>query len=83
MYQLNQQKKWIQHLQSHQSLSPSTIEQAVDKVIKCAEIIMQNAILLQQEIHQLCAENQHQKRKQQASRYFIQAGGSLTGAKEQ
>jgi len=44
---------------------------------------MQNAILLQQEIHQLCAENQHQKRKQQASKYFIQAGGSLTDAKEQ
>ena len=44
---------------------------------------MQNAILLQQEIHQLRAENQHQKRKQQASRYFIQAGGSLTGAEEQ
>jgi len=44
---------------------------------------MQNAILLQQEIHQLRAENQCQKRKRQASRYFIQAGGSLTGAEEQ
>jgi len=55
----------------------------VNKVIKCAEITMQNAILLQQEIHQLCTENQCQKRKQQASRYFIQAGGSLTGAEEQ
>jgi len=55
----------------------------VNKVIKCAEITMQNAILLQQEIHQLRAENQCQKRKRQASRYFIQAGGSLTGAEEQ
>jgi len=55
----------------------------VNKVIKYIEIIIQNAILLQQEIHQLYTENQHQKRKQQASRYFIQAGGSLTDAEEQ
>jgi len=52
-------------------------------MIKYVEITMQNAILLQQEIHQFYAENQHQKRKQQASRYFIQAGGSLTDAEEQ
>ena len=55
----------------------------MDKVIKYTEIIIQNVILLQQEIHQLHTENKHQKRKQQASRYFIQAGGSLTGAEEQ
>jgi len=52
-------------------------------MIKYIEITIQNAILLQQEIHQLYTENQHQKRKQQASRYFIQAGGSLTDAEEQ
>ncbi|KKA21527.1 hypothetical protein T310_4444 [Rasamsonia emersonii CBS 393.64] len=44
---------------------------------------MQNTILLQQEIHQLCTENQRRKRKREAPRYFIQAGGSLTGAEGQ
>jgi len=64
-------------------VSPSTLEQAVDKVIKSAEITMQNAILLQQEVNQLCAANQCLKRKQEASRYFIATDGSLTGAEEQ
>jgi len=32
-------------------------------IYKQAEITMQNAILLQQEVNQLCAANQHLKRK--------------------
>ncbi|KAL1979209.1 hypothetical protein VTN96DRAFT_6506 [Rasamsonia emersonii] len=80
--QLDQQKKRIQHLRSHQTVSPSTLEQAVDKVIKSAEITMQNTILLQQEVNQLCVANQHLKRKRH-QRYFLATGGSLTGAEGQ
>ena len=40
IYQLDQQKKQIQHLQSQQTVSPSTLEQAVDKVIKNTETIL-------------------------------------------
>ena len=40
---------------------------------------MQNSILLQQEIHQLCALNKHQKEKKKRTQAFIQDGGSLTG----
>jgi len=64
-------------------VSSSTLEQAVDKVIKSTEIIIQNAILLQQEVNQLCAANQCLKRKWEASRYFIATGGSLTDAEGQ
>jgi len=52
-------------------------------MIKNAEIIMQNAILLQQEVNQLYAVNQHLKRKQEASRYFIATDNSLIDAEEQ
>jgi len=44
---------------------------------------MQNAILLQQEVNQLYAVNQHLKRKQEASRYFIATDNSLIDAEEQ
>ena len=51
------------------------------KVVRGAEMTMQNAILLQHEVNQLCMENRHQKQRQAAPRAFIQAGGSLTGAR--
>jgi hypothetical protein len=53
--QLEKQKRRIQNLQSRQLISPSTMEQAVDKIVKSAEITMQNAVLVQQEIQQLRA----------------------------
>jgi len=64
-------------------VSSSTLEQAVDKVIKSTEIIIQNTILLQQEVNQLHAANQCLKRKQEASRYFIAISSSLIDAEEQ
>ncbi|KAL4766692.1 hypothetical protein BDW60DRAFT_202031, partial [Aspergillus nidulans var. acristatus] len=42
-----------------------------------------NAVLVQQEIQQLCTGIKYQKEKQKTSRYFIQAGGSLTGSEGQ
>ena len=52
----------------------------MEKVVRGAEMTMQNAVLLQHEVHQLRMENQHQRKKRAAPRAFIQAGGSLTGA---
>ena len=51
----------------------------LEKVIKGAEMAMQNSILLQQELHQLHTSNKYQKGKKK-TRAFIQDGGSLTGA---
>ena len=45
--QLEKQKQRIEHLRSRQSISPSTMEQAVDKIVKGAEITIQNAVLVQ------------------------------------
>ena len=77
LYQLNQQKKQLQELQK-QSLSSIAAEQMLEKVIKGAEMAMQNSVLLQQEVHQLQASNKHQKEKKNI-RAFIQDEGSLTG----
>ena len=79
LYQLNQQKKQIQELQKH-SLSSIAAEQMLEKVIKGAEMAMQNSVLLQQELHQLHTSNEYQKKKKKTTRAFIQDGGSLTGA---
>ena len=54
-------------------------EQTLKKVIKGAETVIQNSILLQQEIHQLHTSNNHQKLKKMMTQAFIQDGGSLTG----
>jgi len=59
------------------------VDQAVDKMIKSAGVTMQNIILLQQEVNQLCASNQRQKKKKEITRRFIQTGGSLTGMEGQ
>lgn len=56
------------------------MDQAVSKMIKGAKMTMQNAVLLQQEIHQLRTGDTCQKRKQGRSRHFIQNGGSLLAA---
>ena len=59
-------------------VSPSVIDKAMEKVIKGAEMTMQNALLLQQQNHQLQAENQYRKKRKQRTKHFIQDGGSLT-----
>ena len=78
LYQLNQQKKQIQELQQ-QALSSVIAEQTLEKVMKGVEMAMQNSILLQQEIHQFCTSNKHQRDKKMMTQAFIQDGGSLTG----
>lgn len=55
----------------------------MEKVVKSAEITMQNAVLLKQETRQLREENRRQKRKRELPRCFIQTGGSLAGANGQ
>lgn len=78
LYQLNKQKRQLQDLQS-QDLSSLIAGEVLEKFIKRTEVAMQNAVLLQQEVHQLRASEKRQKEKKKASRYFIQDGGSLTG----
>ena len=79
VHQLEKQKKRIENLQSHQ-ISPTVVGQAMQKIVQGAEMTMQNALLLHEEIHYLRTENQHQKRRKQHPRSYIQNGGSLTGA---
>ena len=52
----------------------------MEKVIKGAEMTMQNALLLQQQNHQLLSENQYRKKRKGRAKHFIQDGGSLTVA---
>ena len=61
-------------------VSLSVIDKAMEKVIKGAEMTMQNALLLQQQNHQLQAENQYRKKRRHRAKHFIQDGGSLTVA---
>ena len=77
LYQLNRQKQQLQELQN-QDLSSLVAEEALQKIMKGAEIAMQNAVLLQEEVHRLQRLNQ-QKNKRKAPRRFIQNGGGLSG----
>lgn len=54
--QLESQKKRINHLQNHQ-VSPSTMQEAMGRVIRGAEMTMQNAILLQHEFARVISTN--------------------------
>ena len=56
------------------------MDKAIEKVIKGAEMTMQNALLLQQQNHQLLTENVYKKKRKQRAKHFIQDGGSLTVA---
>ena len=56
----HQKKKTASFKQHVDVVSPSVMDKAIEKVIKGAEMsqmTMQNALLLQQENHQLQAEN--------------------------
>ena len=54
-------------------------EQVLEKFMKSTELVMQDAVLLKQELHQVRTSNKHQKEKKMMTRAFIQDGGSLTG----
>ena len=77
-YQLELQKKKIEYLKG--AVSPSTVDEAMGKIIKSAEVTMQNAILMQQQIHELLPETQYRKKRKERNKHFIQNGGSLTVA---
>ena len=76
--QLEQQKKKIEYLK--RTVSPSIVDEAMKKVVKGVEMTMQNAPLLQQQIHQLESENQYRRKIKGRTKQFIQNGGSLTVA---
>lgn len=56
---------------------PYIKDEAMRKVIKVAEMTMQNALLLQHENLQVQPENQYRRRRKNRRRHFIQNGGSL------
>jgi len=62
---------------------PSSISQAVDQVVKGCQIAMNNTVLLEHEIKQLCVANQYQKHKQETARSYITTGGILTAEEGQ
>ena len=82
LYQLDHQKKEFQALQD-QGLSSFVAEGMLEKAIKGAEVAMQNAVLLQQEICQLRTADKRKRDKKKTPRRFIQEGGSLTGQEGQ
>ena len=61
-------------------VSPSVIDKAMEKVIKGAEMTMQNALLLQQQNYQLQEAHQYRRKRKERAKHFIQDGGSLTVA---
>ena len=62
-------------------MSLSTVDEVPKKVIKSADVTMQNALLLQQQVHhQLELENQYRRKRKERTRHFIRDGGSLTVA---
>lgn len=75
IYKLEKQKQRIESLRG--VVSPSTVDEAMKKVIKGAEMTMQNAILLQQRVDKLQSENQYRKTRRERTRQFIKNGGSL------
>jgi len=62
--ELEKQAKLIKNLWQQCTHSPpSSISEAVDKVVKGCQIAMNNTVFLEHEIKQLCAANQCQKHK--------------------
>ena len=58
----------------------SVIDKAIEKMIKNTEITIQNALLLQQQNHQLLSENKYRRKRKGRAKHFIQDKGSLTNA---
>ena len=52
-------------------------EQMLEKIIKSVKKTMQDHILSQQELHQLCMSNNHQEEKKKTEQTFIQDEESL------
>lgn len=77
LYQLNRQKEQLHELQN-QAMSSAVAESMLGKVIKGAEIAMQNAVLLQDQLQCYQTASEYQKKKKAIPRKFIQDGGSLT-----
>ena len=81
LHQLEHQKKKIAYFKQHiDVVSPSLMDKAMEKVIKGAEMTMQNALLLQQQNYQLQEAHQYRRKRKERAKHFIQDGGSLTVA---
>lgn len=53
------------------TLPLSMVDEATMEMIKNAEMIMQNALLLQQQVYQLEAENQYRRKRKGRAKQFI------------
>ena len=71
LHQLEHHKKIMSFKQHVDAVSPSVMDRAIEKVIKGAEITIQNALLLQQQNHQLLTENDYRKKRKQRTKHFI------------
>lgn len=74
------EKKIASFKQHIDVVSPSMMDKAMKKVIKGAEITMQNTLLLQQQNNQLQEVHQYRKKRKERAKHFIQDGESLTVA---
>ncbi|KAL2008985.1 hypothetical protein VTN00DRAFT_7179 [Thermoascus crustaceus] len=63
--------------------SQSSPNQAIIQLAKACESTMHEVLMLRQQMEELRAANQHQKRKREAPRSFIATGGILAGAQGQ
>lgn len=79
LHRLEEQKKKVEYLRG--TISPSLEDEAMKKMVKSAEMTIQNSLLLQQQTHQLESENQLRRKRKGRTKQAIQNGGSLTVAK--
>ncbi len=82
--ELKHQTKLIkQYLQHCTQSSPSSIEQALNQLIKSCHMMMHNAVLLASQNKKLFIENQRQKWKWAQKQSYIAREGVLSGGKAQ
>ena len=71
----------IRHLINQNSQSPPN--QAINQMAKACETTMHEVLMLWNQVQDLNAANQRQKRKRETVRSYISEGGILTGAEGQ
>jgi hypothetical protein len=77
--QLELQSKAIKdYIKRRTKSPPSLTDLALNQLVKGCEMAMNSAVLLREEVRQLRAENQRQKKKRAKRRSYIATGGVLT-----
>src|SRR5450432_572319 len=76
--ELELQTKAIKDYLQHARSPPSPLEAALDQLVKGCTMSMTSAILLKEEVRQLRATNEKQKKKKATKRTYIAHGGTLT-----